>query len=178
MARTHISTFAVTLTSTFVVCLGSQAWTWASPATMPVVISGQGLVNSKQSVPDDPLAGLPNDDSGGRPSPGKKTHSGKAVCPINAMPSSNREVGDLRAALAFVKLGPAAWACPERSDPAEIRLRISIDGAGKITAAESVAGEAGVADAIAKRLLGKAVGPRTEGATVGVVVLKFANAKP
>jgi len=177
MARTHVSTFAVTLTSLLLFWLGSPGGTWASPVTPPAVVSGEGLVHAKQSVPDDPLAGLPSDDGGER-SPGKKPHSGKSACAINAAPSSNREIGDLRAALAFVKLGPSAWACPERSDHAEIGLRISIDGDGKITAAEDVAGEAGVANAIAKRLLGKAVDPRAEGPTVGVVVLKFTNGKP
>jgi len=176
MARTHVSKFAVTLTSLLLAWAGSPAWTWASPVTPPAVVSGEGFVRAKQSVPDDPLAGLPTDDGGER-SPGKKPHSGKAVCAINAAPSSNREIGDLRAALAFVKLGPAVWDCPERSDHADIRLRISIDGAGKITVAESVAGEPGAANAIAKRLAGKAVGPRAEGPTVGVVVLKFTNTK-
>jgi hypothetical protein len=141
-----------------------------------VAISGQDLVHAKQSVPDDPLAGLPSDDSSER-SPGKK-HSGKALCAVNAAPCSNREIGDLRAALAFIKLGPTAWVCPDRPDHAEIRLRIGIDATGKITTAESVSGEPGVANAMARKLLGKAVGPRTEGPTVGVVVLKLTSGKP
>jgi hypothetical protein len=175
MARTHFSTVAVTLASTCLTWLGSQTLALANPVTPPVAISGQDLVHAKQSVPDDPLAGLPSDDGSER-SPGKK-HSGKAVCAVNAAPSSAHEIGDLRAALAFVKLGPTAWACPERSDRAEIRLRIGIDGAGKITTAESVAGEVGVGNAMAKKLLGKTVGPRSEGPTVGIVVLKLSSGK-
>jgi hypothetical protein len=174
MAPTYVSTFAVTLASASLTWLGAQALALASPGA-PVAISEPGLVHAKQSVPDDPLAGLPSDERSER-RPGKR-HSGKALCAINAAPSSDREIGDLRAALAFLKLGPTGWICRDRSDT-EIRLRIGIDATGKITAVERVEGDAGVSNTMAKMLLGKAVGPRAENPTVGIVVLKLTSGKP
>jgi hypothetical protein len=58
-----------------------------------------------------------------------------------------------------------------------LRLRVIIDGAGKVTAAEPAGGDANVAVAMAKRLAGKSIAPRPEGSTVGIVVLTFASGK-
>lgn len=179
MARTHVSTIALTLTSAILAAIAYPASLFATPATPPAVVSGQGFLRDKPSVPDDPLAGLPSDDGDNQRTPnrpGKKHSAAKGLCSINVGPASDREIGDLRAAVAFARKGPAAWEC-SRSGQSEVRLRISIDGEGKITAADPVAGDPAVADAIAKKLSGKAVDPRPAGPTVGVVVLKFTSGR-
>ncbi len=178
MARTHVSTIAVTLTSALLASIAYSPSLFATPATPPAVVSGQGLLPDKPSVPDDPLAGLPSDGDNQRSPnrPGKKHSAGKGLCSINVGPASDRESGDVRAAVAFARKGPAAWAC-SRAGQSEVRLRISIDSEGKITAADAVAGDPTVADAIAQKLSGKAVDPRPAGPTVGVVVLKFTSGR-
>jgi hypothetical protein len=100
------------------------------------------------------------------------------VCAVNVRAANDRDIGDLRATLAFVKHGSTSWPCPSRAAKTEARLRIGIDGAGKVTAVEPVAGEGGIASAMAKRLTGKAIDPRADGATVGIVVLTFATGRP
>ena len=149
----------------------------AGPAIPPLVLSGHGLISPKQPVPDDPLAGLPTDDGSSRGHGKGGSGATNRSCALKASAANERDVGDLRATLAFVKYGPQAWPCPGRADRGEVRLRITIDGAGKVTAVEPAAGDASIATAIAKRLAGKSVAPRPEGATVGIVVLTFAPAK-
>jgi hypothetical protein len=178
MTRTHVSTVAATLTSAIFTSIAFPITVFANPVTSPAGVAGHGFVRDKQFVPDDPLAGLPNDDEDRQrkpSSPGKKP-GGKSACGIRAAPANDREIGDLRAALAFAKKGPLAWPCA-RSERLEIRLRISIDGEGSITAADTVAGDSAIASAIAQKLLGKAVAPRAAGSTVGVIVLRFAGGK-
>jgi hypothetical protein len=153
----------------------SQAVAAASAASPPRVF-GHDLIRPKQEVPDDPLAGLPSDDGHGHSKSGGG--SSRAACVVKANAANDRDIGDLRATLAFVKHGPTAWPCPPRAAQSEIRLRIGIDEAGKITAAEPIAGDSGIASAMAKRLAGKAIGPRDQGATVGIAVLTFATGRP
>jgi hypothetical protein len=139
------------------------------------LLFGRDLIHHKQAVPDDPLAGLPTDDGRG----GEKGHaSSKAMCSTSASPTNDRDIGDLRATLAFVKHGPSAWICPARPAQNNVRLRIGIDGTGKISRAEPVDGDNAIAMALAKRLPGKMVGARAEGATVGTVVVTFATRRP
>jgi len=164
MKRAHVLTTPVCL---FVASLVS------TPATHA---TSHDLIRPKQQVPDDPLAGLPTDD-GRSHGKGGSGASGKAACAVKANAANDRDIGDLRATLAFVKHGPTSWPCPARSASADIRLRIGIDGAGKITTAESVSGESSIANAMAKRLPGKSIGPRAEGATVGIVVVTFASSR-
>jgi len=59
----------------------------------------------------------------------------------------------------------------------ELPLQTLIDGDGKITACELVAGDASVASAMAKKLTGKSIARRPEGATAGIVVLTFASSR-
>jgi hypothetical protein len=120
---------------------------------------------------------LPSEDGRGQ-GKGGRGGSTRAARAVKANPANDRDIGDLRATLAFVKHGPKAWSCPPRAGQSEIRLRIDIDAAGHITAAEPIAGDGGIASAMAKRLTGKAISPRDQGATVGIVVLTFATGRP
>jgi hypothetical protein len=133
-------------------------------------------IRPRRQVPDDPLAGLPTDDDG-RPGKGKGGTGKPATCNVDAKAANPRDIGDLRAALAFVGRGPRSWPCPPRSTGGSAGLRITIDGAGKITAAEPAGSSSEVATAIAKKLTGKSIAPRAEGATTGTVMLTFTPGK-
>jgi hypothetical protein len=181
MRRTTISTSLISLFVTSMVSTASIPAIAAPRSPVPIIpiMAGNGLIQEKQPVPDDPLAGLPSDDSSRR-RPGRSGSTDKnksTACAVKVTAANDRDIGDLRATLAFVKLGPRSWPCPPRSARAELRLRITIDGDGKVTAAEPVAGDTGVADAIIKKFTGKSITPRAEGGTVGIVVLTFASSK-
>lgn len=132
-----------------------------------------------QHIPDDPLAGLPtdNDDDHGRPDPAKSNSKGSRSCRLDARPANSRDVGDLRATLAFVTRGPQAWTCPPSGQPSDVRLRVTVNVDGRITEVESVGDDPAVAAGLAKRLVGQSITPRPEGATQGTVVLSFAGHK-
>ena len=144
-------------------------------AARPVALDS-GPIRPRVQVPDDPLAGLPTDD-GARPGKGKAPPGKNAACAVDARPANPRDIGDLRATLAFVQRGPKSWPCPPRSTGDSVALRIAIDGAGKVTAAEPSAGAPEVATAIARRLTGKSIAPRREGATAGSVLVTFTAGK-
>lgn len=133
----------------------------------------------RQIVPDDPLAGLPTgDEPANQPARGKPTGKGAHACQVNANAANNREIGDLRATLAFLQRGPRSWACPaEQGRGGEVRLRIAVDGTGRITEVQPAGGDGNVAAALAKKLVGQAIAPRPDGPTQGTVVLSFASGK-
>jgi hypothetical protein len=144
------------------------------------LVSGQGLVRQKQAVPDDPLAGLPTgeDEQNDGHDRGKPAGKGGRMCQVNANAANNREVGDLRATLAFLKRGPKSWACPsQQGRGSELRLRIAVDGNGLVTDVQPAGGDGNVASAIAKKLVGQSITPRPEGPTQGTVVVSFARSK-
>ena len=177
MQRAQVPTLLVRL---LVASLASAPLTTAAaPSMAPFLVFSHDLIRQKQQVPDDPLAGLPTDD-GNRRERGKGSSGGsrRAACAVKVNAANDRDIGDLRATLAFVKHGPKFLPCPGHAAQSDLRLRISIDGNGKISAAEPVAGDDRVANAVARKLAGKSIGPRDEGATVGIVVVTFANGKP
>jgi hypothetical protein len=142
------------------------------------VATGPGLIRDKQPVPDDPLAGLPTGagDEGAR----NKGGGGKSqrLCRVDAAAADPREIGDLRATLAFVKRGLTSWSCPARTAGSnEIRLRIAVDGSGKITDVEPAGGDSDIARALAKKLVGKTTAPHLDRPTLGTTVLKLTSSK-
>jgi hypothetical protein len=140
--------------------------------------SDSGLIRPKHQVSDDPLDGLPAE--GGQRAGGKGSTSASegSTCKVSAAPADARDIGDLRATLALVTLGPRTWAFPMRTATrSQVRLRVSIDGEGKLTELSTVAGNPNVGSAIAKKLTGKRVPQRREAATVGVVVLAISCAR-
>jgi len=148
-----------------------------NPEGSGLVASAPGLIRDKTQVPDDPLAGLPTgaDDDGGR---GKNSGKSARLCRIDAAAADPRELGDLRATLAFVKRGLTSWACPPRlAENNETRLRITVDGGGKVTDVEPAGGDSGTARALAKKLVGQTTAPRLDRATVGTTVVKFTSSK-
>jgi hypothetical protein len=140
--------------------------------------SGQQLTAPRWTVPDDPLAGLPEEggDRNGQRDRGKNVSKAGRSCQIDAKAADTRSVGDLRATLAFVERGPRAWPCPQRP-LADLRLAMTVDGSGRISEVRHSGGDDAVAAALAKRLVGKSISPRPQGPTEGTVVLSF-SAKP
>lgn len=143
---------------------------------LSILASSEGLIRQKEPVPDDPLAGLPTsnasdeDNQHDRAKPnGKSSRS----CRLNANPANARNVGDLRATLAFVERGPQAWPCPQQGQNAEVRLRVAVDVEGRITDVQPAGGDAAIAGGLAKKLIGQSIAPRPQGPTQGTVVLSF-----
>jgi hypothetical protein len=149
----------------------------ASNAKVPdLLASAPGLIRQKQQVPDDPLAGLPTGDGDDGSRRGKGGGKGARSCRLDARAANPRDVGDLRATLAFVKRGPKVWPCPPRQvEDGGVKLRIAIDGGGKITGVEPAGNDAGMAAALAKKLIGRTIAPRLDGPTLGTTVLSFAS---
>ena len=178
MLRAHISTPLVRiLVPSIIVQILIPISAMAGPMLPHFVLSGSGLIAQKQPVPDDPLAGLPTEDGGGRERGRGRSGASSRACALKANVANERDIGDLRATLAFVQFGPKFWPCPGRADQSNLRIRVSIDGTGKVTTVELAAGDASFASAMAKRLAGRSIAPRPEGATVGIVVLTFAPSK-
>jgi hypothetical protein len=159
----------------FAATLAPNAATAAIDATGPLA-SDSGPIRPRRQVPDDPLAGLPSEDSD-RPGRGKGGGKSAALCKVDGTAANARDIGDLRAALAFVQRGPTSWPCPARVAGNSVGLRITVDGAGKITAVEATASEAALAASIAKKLTGKSIAPRAQGSTTGTVLLTFKPGK-
>ena len=177
MQRAQVSTLLLGLTLAWFASTPSMTAMTAIAATEVLapnafLAARQDFIRGKQPVPDDPLAGLPTEEGEGR-----KGHVGKSSCALKASAANDKNIGDLRATLAFVKLGPRSWPCPRHASQVELRLRIEIDGTGKVTAVEPVAGDSGMGRPLAKRLTGRAIGPRTEGSTSGIVVVTFSNSR-
>jgi hypothetical protein len=173
MRRARVSSLLAGLLAPF---FDPTAATAAIGAAGPMALD-HNPIRAKQQVPDDPLAGLPPED-GGKPSRGKGgAGKGGNQCRLDAKPANGRDIGDLRAALAFVERGPRSWPCPGAAAGNGVGLRVAIDGAGKVTAAEPAGGEPGVALAIAKKLTGKSIAPRPAGSTTGTVLVTFSPGK-
>jgi len=156
--------------------------TSATPHRPPSLLaSSQGLIHPKRPLSDDPLDGLPVD-AGDKQRHGKEDMGkGTAMCTVNTVPADRSELADMRAALAFVQHGPQKWPCPKNRRPMQpLHVRLTIQGNGKVTAAETVAGDPGTATVLARKLLGRSIPsrvPGSEDATVGVAVVTFTPTK-
>jgi hypothetical protein len=99
-----------------------------------------------------------------------------SACQLAAKPGNSRDVGDLRATLAFVLRGPEEWQCPAQPGRgAKARLRISVDGSGRITRVQAVSGDTDIMTDLARTLAGQSIEPRPEGPTEGTVTVRFAK---
>jgi hypothetical protein len=144
------------------------------PHAMAAGKAEPGLTSPRRTVPDDPLAGLPSEgEQNDRSERGKPGAKGTRSCRIDAKAVDPRNVGDLRATLAFVARGPRAWPCPQPL--ADVRLVMTVDGSGRISEVRNAGSDGAVAGALAKRLVGKSISPRPQGPTEGTVVLSFAG---
>jgi hypothetical protein len=124
-------------------------------------------------VPLDPLAGLPEEESDqGKGRRGRERNAqsagGKATCRLEARPESEREVGDLRAAVAVIQRGPRTVPCTPAQIATPLRLRLAIDGGGKITSVERLSGDEKLGESLGRKLVGQISLSKVTSATTGV----------
>jgi len=96
----------------------------------------------------------------------EKTKDKATACHLKVKIDKSENVGDTQALLALVERTARTMACPA-STP--IRLRITVDGAGKIMAATVLSGDASLGAAIARKLTGGTSATRAAGEKPGVL---------
>jgi hypothetical protein len=183
MRRAHPSEKAVFCLATFLCAGGSLAFRHALAAAPDHAIGARptGLISDRRQIPPDPLGGLPEEEPDRRPHGRDKGKSGqgagsKTTCRLEAKPENDREVGDLRAAVAVIQRGPRTAPCTAAQMASPLRLRVSIDGQGKITAVERLSGDEKLGDDLAARLVGQVSQSKITSATTGVAQIQVRRA--
>jgi Ca-activated chloride channel family protein len=77
------------------------------------------------------------------------------VCSVKVTPGKSQSLGDSKALLAIVRRVVEQQGCAQAKPGSTLRLRITVDGAGKIAKVERLAGDEAVAAAIANKLTGE-----------------------
>jgi hypothetical protein len=183
MRRAHPSEEAVLCLVTFLCAEGSP------PAAQPDGARGArpaGLISDRRQVPPDPLAGLPEEEPVQRRRGRDKDRNGqgahghdaaaKPTCRLEARPESDREVGDLRAAVAVIQRGPKTAPCTAAQIANPLRLRLSIDSVGKISAVERLSGDEKLGDDLGRRLVGQVSLSKVTSATTGTAQISLGRA--
>jgi hypothetical protein len=133
-------------------------------------LAGNGLIRDRREVPLDPLDGIPEED----PNQGKgkgKAQGGRSACRLLVTPANDRDVADLRTAVAVIQRGPKSVGCPADTTP--LRLRVSIDAKGLISAVERLSGDAKLGDSLARSLTGQHCQSTVTTPTKGVAQIQF-----
>ena len=182
MRRAHLSEKVVLCFATCL-CAGGTLAVRHAEADRATGARSTGLVSDRRQVPLDPLAGLPEEETGqGARGRDKETngHSsrgqdagGKATCTLEARPESEHEVGDLRAAVAVIQRGPRTAPCTPAQIATPLRLRLSIDGGGKITSVERLSGDEKLGASIGRKLVGQVSLSTVTLTTTGVAQIHF-----
>jgi hypothetical protein len=136
-------------------------------------LAANGLIRDRREVPLDPLDGIPEED----PNRGKgkgKAHDDRSTCRLLVAPANDRDVADLRAAVAVIQRGPKSVGCPADSSP--LRLRVSIDAKGLISAVERLSGDAKLGNSLARSLTGQRCESTVTTPTKGVAQIQFRRA--
>ena len=183
MRRAHQSEEAVLCLATFF-CAGeslSLRHAMASETGRPIGAPPTGLIRDRREIPPDPLGGLPEDEPDRKPRGRDKGKGGQGqgargqghaddmpTCRLEAKPESDREVADLRAAVAVIQRGPRTASCPAGHTADPLRLRLTLDGAGKITAVERLSGDEKLGDLLGRKLVGQISLSKVTSATSGV----------
>jgi hypothetical protein len=183
MRRAHPSKKAALCLVTFVCTGGSLAFRHALAAAPDHAIGARpaGLISDRRQIPPDPLGGLPEEDPERRPRGRDKGKNGqgaggKPTCRLEAKPESDHEVGDLRAAVAVIQRGPRTAPCTAAQMANPLRLRLSIDSTGKITAVERLSGDEKLGNDLAARLVGQVSQSKITSATTGVAQIQVRRA--
>ena len=175
MRRAHPSEKAVLCLATLL-CTQESLFVGHALGAQPA-----GLIRDRRQIPPDPLGGLPDEDSERRPRGRDKGKNGqgaggKANCRLEAQPDSDSEVGDLRAAVAVMQRGPRTTPCTAAQIANPLRLRVSIDGQGKITAVERLSGDEKLGTDLAAKLVGQVSLSKVTSATAGVAQIHLHRA--
>ncbi|HJX54370.1 MAG TPA: VIT and VWA domain-containing protein [Polyangia bacterium] len=101
---------------------------------------------------------------------GKTSKDKKApVCSVKVTPGKSQSLGDSKALLAIIRRVAQQQGCAQAKPGSTLRLRITVDGAGKITKAERLAGDTAVATAIANKLTGESSATLAKAAHAGTL---------
>jgi hypothetical protein len=181
MQRAHPSEKVVLCLATFLCAGGSPRHALAAQADRSTGAQSTSLIRDRRQVPPDPLAGLPEEEPEQRRRGGDKERNGqgardvggRATCRLAAKPESDREVGDLRAAVAVIQRGPRTEPCTAAQIANPLRLRLSIDSQGKITAVEILSGDEKLGEDLGRRLVGQVSLSKVASATAGVTQIRF-----
>jgi Ca-activated chloride channel family protein len=97
------------------------------------------------------------------------------VCSVKVTPGKSQSLGDSKALLAIVRRVVEQQGCAQAKPGSTLRLRITVDGAGKIAKVERLAGDEAVAAAIANKLTGESSATTAKAASEGPleVTIKF-----
>jgi hypothetical protein len=77
------------------------------------------------------------------------------ACSVRVTPGKSKSLGDSKALLAVIRRVADQQGCAQAKPGSTLRLRITVDGAGKIAKVERLAGDEAVAAAIANKLTGE-----------------------
>lgn len=177
MRRAHPSK-KVPLCLATILCAGGSLSAREAKADRATGVRSTGLISDRRQVPSDPLAGLPEEEAGQSPhrrdkernAQGAHGHDagGKATCRLEPRPENDREVGDLRAAVAVIQTGPKTVPCTAAQTANPLRLRLAIDREGKIALVGALSGDQKLGDDLVRRLVGKVSLSKVTRATTGV----------
>jgi hypothetical protein len=103
-----------------------------------------------------------------------KDRTGQA-CSVKVTSGKSQSLGDSKALLAVIRRVAEQQGCPQAKPGSTLRLRITVDGAGKITKVERLTGDEAVATAIANKLTGESSATTSKAAPEGTleVTIKF-----
>jgi hypothetical protein len=97
------------------------------------------------------------------------------VCSVKLTPGKSQSLGDSKALLAVIRRVAAQQGCSQAKPGSTLRLRITVDGAGKIAKVERLTGDEAIAAAIANKLTGESSTTAAKAAPEGTleVTIKF-----
>jgi hypothetical protein len=97
------------------------------------------------------------------------------VCSVKVTPGKAHNLGDSKALLAVIRRVATQQGCLQAKPGSTLRLRITVDGAGKIAKVERLTGDEAIAAAIASKLTGESSTTTAEAAPEGTleVTIKF-----
>jgi hypothetical protein len=105
-----------------------------------------------------------------------KTAKEKApACSVKVTPGKSQSLGDSKALLAIIRRVAEQQGCSLAKPGSTLRLRITVDGAGKIAKVERLSGDEAIATAIANKLTGESSTTTGKAAPEGTleVTIKF-----
>ena len=97
------------------------------------------------------------------------------VCSVKVTPGKTQNLGDSKALLAIIRRVAEQQGCSQAKPGSALRLRITVDGAGKIAKVERLSGDEAIATAIANKLTGESSTTAAKAAPEGTleVTIKF-----
>ena len=95
------------------------------------------------------------------------------VCSVNLIPGKRQSLGDSKALLAVIRRVAEQQGCAQTKPGSSLRLRITVDGAGKIVKAERLDGDETLATAIINKLTGESSATTAKAAPEGTLEVRI-----